>query len=119
MQKHFTFTFFMAIFKNSILLVFTCTILLFLWVDAGAQQPLHGVYREFHPNGKVKVKGHYNKGNKTGNWYYYTDKKIFEKREYFKKGKLKRTYTYNQKGQLAVIEDDKGNVITKPACGCQ
>ncbi len=46
-------------------------------------------------------------------------KKILEKRLLYRKGKLKRTYTYNLKGQLAVIEDDKGNVHTKPACGCQ
>jgi antitoxin component YwqK of YwqJK toxin-antitoxin module len=109
----------MAKIKALFILVFTCTILLFLWVDVSAQQPLHGVYKEFHPNGKVKVKGHYNQGNKTGNWFYYNDKKILEKREFFKNGMLKRTYSYNEKGQLAVIEDDKGNVITKPACGCQ
>jgi antitoxin component YwqK of YwqJK toxin-antitoxin module len=109
----------MAKIKFSFISVLIFTILLFLWVDTSAQQPLNGIYKEFHPNGKVKVKGKYTNGNKTGNWYYYTDKKILEKREYFKKGKLKRTYTYNEKGQLAVIEDDKGNVITKPACGCQ
>jgi antitoxin component YwqK of YwqJK toxin-antitoxin module len=109
----------MAKFKILFILLFTWALNVFLCVDIYAQQPLHGVYKEFHPNGKVKVKGHYNQGSKTGNWFYYTDKKILEKREFFKNGNLKRTYSYNEKGQLAVIEDDKGNVIIKPACGCQ
>lgn len=109
----------MAKIKTSYISIFTFMVLVFLWVNTKAQQPLHGTYKEFYPNGKVKVKGHYTNGNKTGNWYYYTEKKILEKREYYKKGKLKRTYTYNEKGQLAVIEDDKGNITTKPACGCQ
>jgi hypothetical protein len=118
-QKQFIFTFFMLKLKTSFLTLFACTIFVFLLLDSKAQEPLHGAYKEFYPNGKVKTKGRYFYGKKTGNWYYYTEKKILEKRLLYRKGKLKRTYTYNLKGQLALIEDDKGNVHTKPACGCQ
>ena len=116
-QKQIIFTFFMLKFKTSLIAVFTCTILVFLLLDCKAQEPLHGVYKEFYPNGKIKIKGQYFYGSKMGNWYYYNEKKILEKRMFYQKGKLKRTYTYNVKGLLAVIEDDKGNVHTKPACG--
>ncbi len=109
----------MAKIKTTYITLFTLVVLVFLWDNIKAQQPLNGTYREFYPSGKVKVKGHYTNGNKTGNWYYYSEKKILEKREHYKKGKLKRTYIYTEKGQLAVIEDDKGNMTIKPACGCQ
>ena len=105
--------------KNPFITLFACILLVFLLLESKAQEPLHGVYKDFYPNGKVKTKGHYFYGNKIGNWYYYSEKKILEKRLFYQKGKLKRTYTYNIKGQLAVIEDDKCNVHTKPACGCQ
>ena len=105
--------------KTYFITLFACTIFVFLLFDSKGQEPFHGVYTEFYPSGKVKTKGHYFYGIKIGNWYYYNERKILEKRMVYQKGKLKRTYTYNVKGQLAVIEDDKGNVYTKPACGCQ
>ncbi len=83
-----------------------------------AQQPINGKYTEHYPDNTLRVKGRYVKGNKEGFWFYYAQNKIVEKKEYYKKGSLKRTYLYNPKGQLSQIIDDKGNITTKPACGC-
>lgn len=82
------------------------------------QQPINGKYTEYYPDNTLRVKGRYVKGNKDGYWFYYAHNKIVEKKEYYKKGSLKRTYLYNPKGQLSQIIDDKGTIVTKPACGC-
>lgn len=82
------------------------------------QQPINGKYTEYYPDNTLRVKGRYVKGNKDGYWFYFAQNKIVEKKEYFKKGTLKRTYIYNPKGKLSQIIDEKGNITTKPACGC-
>ena len=82
------------------------------------QQPIKGKYTEHYPDKTLRVKGHYVKGNKDGFWFYYGQNKIIEKKELYKKGNLKRVYIYNVKGQLSEIIDEKGNITTKPTCGC-
>lgn len=75
-------------------------------------------YREFYENGKLKVKGKMMDGARHGNWYYYTQNQMLQKRERYKNGKLKQTFIYNEKGLLITIILEDGKVIHQKACGC-
>ncbi|MGV3598232.1 MAG: hypothetical protein ACO1PI_10220 [Bacteroidota bacterium] len=37
------------------------------------QGKLHGIYQEYYRSGKKQTIGYYNKGKKTGSWYYYDE----------------------------------------------
>jgi antitoxin component YwqK of YwqJK toxin-antitoxin module len=75
-------------------------------------------YREFYENGKLKVKGKLVDGQKHGQWYYYAPNQLLQKRERYKKGKLKQTFIYNEKGLLITIIMEDGRIIPQKACGC-
>jgi antitoxin component YwqK of YwqJK toxin-antitoxin module len=84
----------------------------------GGQLP-EGRYTERYENNRIKVKGHYHNGQKTGNWFYFGTNGILQKRERWNKGQLKLTFLYNEKGRLASITNNKGVTTYKPGCGCQ
>lgn len=84
----------------------------------GRQLP-EGRYTERYENNKIKVKGRYHNGQKTGNWFYYAPGGMLQKRERWAKGQLKLVFLYNEKGRLASITNDKGVTSYKPGCGCQ
>ncbi|MCD7969828.1 MAG: DUF3352 domain-containing protein [Alistipes sp.] len=41
----------------------------------------HGRYREFHPNGALRLRGKYVKGSTKGTWKYYTEDGKFDRKE--------------------------------------
>jgi hypothetical protein len=73
---------------------------------------LHGNYKAFYNNGKLKEEGKFNNGEKVGEWrYWYKNGKlykiiIFDKNDYF----LKELYKPN--GKL-IVKDGNGNFVDK------
>jgi uncharacterized protein len=50
-----------------------------------------GDYREYYPNGVVKVRGQYNNnGEKNRWWTYYNEQGLFYKKELYENGQLKQ-----------------------------
>ena len=43
----------------------------------------HGRYREYHENGKLKLRGKYSNNQPKGTWKYYTEEGEFERKEKF------------------------------------
>lgn len=83
-----------------------------------AQQASNGKYIERYENGKIKVRGKLVNGQKHGNWFYYSPNHIIQKREYYKNGKLKQAFNFNEKGLLINVVKEDGTIIPKKACGC-
>jgi antitoxin component YwqK of YwqJK toxin-antitoxin module len=93
---------------------------------AGRQQ---GLWKEYHPNGELKLQGEYLNGKRIGDWvFYYPNKKIEQKGKYDKKGKAQGAWKwYYESGNLLREENyrndledgtmieysDSGKVITK------
>jgi hypothetical protein len=80
--------------------------------------PISSKIKEYYPNGKTKVKGHFKNGNKHGNWFYYAENGLLQKRERYTNGILKATFNYNSKGLLINMVNKNGKIINKKACGC-
>lgn len=80
--------------------------------------PKSHTIKEYYPNGATKIKGHFKNGNKHGNWFYYAENGILQKREKYTNGMLKATFNYNNKGLLINIINKNGETINKKACGC-
>ena len=51
-------------------------------------QYLHGLYEQFHENGKLKMKGEKNKGKNNGIWEYHDKEGNLTKTEEYKDGEL-------------------------------
>ena len=81
-------------------------------------EPNTSKFRAFYPNGNAKVKGRFKNGNKQGNWFYYSENGLLQKRERYNNGILKATFNYNNKGLLINVINKKGKIINKKACGC-
>ena len=47
----------------------------------------NGAYREYHPNGELKIKGRYKADQKQGTWKYYNEAGKLTDRKKFENGK--------------------------------
>jgi antitoxin component YwqK of YwqJK toxin-antitoxin module len=75
-------------------------------------------YTETYENGNLKLKGRLDNGVRKGIWVYYNDKGMVVKKEHYKKGTLKLTRFYNEKGKLSKIIDAQGKERVLNDCGC-
>ncbi len=104
---------------TSIFILFFCICFLPLKQACLAQNtPKTAKINEYYPNGKTKIKGRYKNGNKHGNWFYYAENGILQKRERYSNGIVQATFNYNNKGLLINVVTKSGKIINKKACGC-
>jgi hypothetical protein len=99
-------------------------LLLFLLVFSGkayAQKPKKEEWKPvvaYHSNGRLMLTGNELNGQKEGRWEYFTDKGLLEKREKWKKGKMKWAVFYNEKRKKTRSIDSKGREKKYSSCGC-
>lgn len=66
------------------------------YVDT-ATKKLHGPYKDFYPDGKLKAQGEYNQSYRAGVWEFYDkETKLMEKYNY----DLRRSFVYNENPYL-------------------
>ena len=57
-------------------------------------QEKHGEFKDYYKNGKVKVSGQYNKGDKVGEW-----------KDYYDTGELSRIYSFTEQGETTGLSE--------------
>lgn len=97
--------------------LFLCMMLGAMLCPMAQPSPADGRYTERYENGQARVKGHYKKGRKHRNWFYYRPGGVLEKREQWKNGVLNATYLYNENGRLQSITGKNGQTRSVP-CNC-
>ena len=86
--------------------------------DAAGNPKPRAMYTETYENGTIKLKGRLDNGVRKGIWIYYNEKGMVVKKEHYKKGILKLTRIYNEKGKLSKVIDARGKERVLNDCGC-
>lgn len=77
---------------------------------AGRQQ---GIWKEFHPDGKLKSLGEYVNSKRVGEWvFYHPNEKIEQKGKYDRKGKAQGSWKwFYESGNLLLEENYRNNLL--------
>lgn len=101
------------VIKQFILLTFLLTSFKITFAQNQTQK-----VKEYYTNGIIKMKGKKINNNKTGTWFYYTNKGKLLQKERWNKGRLKHTIKYNEKVKASEIIYENGTVKKLKGCGC-
>lgn len=78
-------------------------------IDSLTSGTRHGVWKEYHQNGKIKTVSNYHCGLMQGNFYDYYENGNLELQEFYFEGKLKLSQSYNSNGTLEEVENIEYN----------
>ncbi len=70
---------------------------------------MHGIWKKYYQNGKVKSILSYHCGLMQGNFYNYNENGNLETQEFYFEGRLKTSQNYNQKGILEEVDNFEYN----------
>jgi len=96
-------------------LIFLCLIFI---ISSGNKLHAQQIIKHFN-NGKIKEKGQMLDSLKSGVWAYFFESGRIERKEKWRKGKMKWAVYFNPEGRKTKIIDAKGKEKLLKGCNCK